>query len=87
MIPPEIAGWVPAVVFPTASLLQLLRLLKIEDTEALSVSTWLMMALANICMFIFMEKYWAPQAILANLLNAAIQIVIVAIALRKRRRH
>ena len=76
-----IAGWVPAIILPTASLLQLVTLLKRKDASGVSALSWLLFALANVGAYFFAEKYWALQSILAFLLTAALNVAIVVVAM------
>lgn len=80
----ELAGWVPAIIFPGASLVQLFTVIKSPHTEGVSIVTWLLFALANVAAYIYLQKYWAPQA-LAFILAAIFQTLIAVITYRKRR--
>ena len=82
---PDLAGWIPAAVFPGASLLQLVKLLKSRSVEGVSLATWLLFVLANIGMYIFTEKYFVIQSIVTNLVTASIQGTIVVLILVRRR--
>lgn len=79
----DLIGWIPGVVFPGASLLQLIAVIKSPHTDGVSITTWLMFALANIAAYVYLQKYWAPQAI-AYLIAAVIQVAIAVVAYRKR---
>jgi hypothetical protein len=81
-----VLGWVPAVVFPTASLVQLVVLVRARSGVGVSALTWALFALANLCLFAYMENRAEPQALATTLGTAAIQVAIVVLALRWRRR-
>jgi hypothetical protein len=49
-----------------------------------SVATWILFSFANVGMYLYTEKYVAPQA-LALLLTAVIQAMIVLLALIKKK--
>ena len=73
----EIAGWIPAIILPTATAFQLYRIIKTKNVLGVSMTTWLLLAFANIGLYIFAEKYFEIQAILALLLTAILDILIV----------
>jgi hypothetical protein len=73
-----VLGWVPAVVFPTASLVQLVVLVRARSGVGVSALTW--------ALFAYMENRAEPQALATTLGTAAIQVAIVVLALRWRRR-
>lgn len=80
----DLAGWVPAVIFPGASFLQLLKVIRSESVAGISIVTWLLFVLANLGMYVFTEKYFVIQSIITNLLTAAIQgSVVVVVWVRK----
>ena len=79
-------GWFPAIVFPLATALQLIKMLRARSVAGVSRLTWGLFASANVCMYIYMEKYFEPQS--AGLLfNALLQIVIVLIVALAHRRE
>jgi len=45
----EILGWVPAVVFPAATMLQLLVIVRRKTAAGVSITAWTAYAIANIC--------------------------------------
>ena len=75
----EFAGWLPAIVIPAATLLQLNQVYNASSVDGVSWPTWLMFGLANIGFYIYTEKYKSVQSILGFLGTAAIDFVIVAI--------
>ena len=76
----ELAGWLPAVVFPIATFLQLWVILKNRSGDGVSKSTWLLFGIANIGLYIYAEKYDSIQSIIGMLLTAALDFVIVFLA-------
>ncbi|MFO0784081.1 MAG: hypothetical protein U0636_10415 [Phycisphaerales bacterium] len=78
---------VPAVVFPLASVVQLVVLIKAGNSRGVSVLTWSMFAFANVCLFVYMPNRWEPQALATTLGTATVQVVIVALAVHWRRRE
>jgi uncharacterized protein with PQ loop repeat len=80
----QLIGWIPALILPTATLLQLIRLIRAKSSEGVSTATWALFAVANVSLYIFTEKYTAPQAILGMLLTALLNVAIVVLALAKR---
>jgi hypothetical protein len=79
-------GVVPAIIFPVASLVQLVALIRSRSGRGISVLTWSLFILANLCLFMYMENRGELQAIATTMLTAVIQTVIVALAIKWRHR-
>lgn len=80
----DLAGWIPAAIFPGASLLQLIKVLRSNSVEGISLMTWLLFVFANLGMYVFTEKYFVVQSIITNLVTAGIQGSIVVLVLMRR---
>ena len=80
----DAVGWVPAVVFPAASILQLMTLLRRGRSEGVSVLTWSLFAVANVCLYLTVAEWTRPQVIVTTLGTALVQVVVVMTALRLR---
>lgn len=82
----EISGWIPAVVLPTATLIQLIKIARAKSAEGVSLMTWLLFGFANLGMYVFTEKYFALQTLIGLLGTAVLNFIIVAmiISLRKK---
>lgn len=78
-------SWVPAVVFPGATLLQLLTIVRKRTSEGVSVPAWTAYAFANVCLFLYTEKYTELESILGALGTAALNLCIVFAAIRYRK--
>ena len=76
-----LAGWLPAVIIPLATLLQCIEVFRADSVEGVSWTTWLLFGIANIGFYIFTEKYTQLQSILGFLGTAVIDFVIVAYVL------
>ena len=81
----EILGWVPALVFPLASGLQLLAILHRRCSLGVSIPAWSLFAIANICLFVYTEKYGELESIIGALGTAVLNICIVVAAVRYRK--
>ena len=77
----EFIGWVPAVIIPTATVIMLINVFTKKSLEGTSIWSWLLFGLANVCFYIYAEKYRSPQAILGFLGTALLDFVIVAVIL------
>jgi len=80
----NIAGWLPAIIFPTATLIQLIAILRSSNAKGISPLTWTLFGIANIALYIYTEKYSAPQTIIGFLGTALADFVIAAMAMRSR---
>lgn len=78
-------GWVPAVVFPLASVVQLVVLVRTRDGRGVSAVTWSLFALANLCLWLYMENRMELQAMATALCTAGVQVAVVVLALRWRK--
>ena len=76
----QIAGILPAIVFPAATLAQLARMIRARSAAGVSVATWLLFGFANLAIYIYAERYTEWQAIVGMLFTAVIDFVIVALA-------
>lgn len=85
MSPNQLAGILPAVVFPAATLLQLVRLWRRRSGAEVNLATWLLFGFANLAIYFYAERYAEWQAIVGMLFTAAIDFAIVALALAFRR--
>ncbi|MBW2996360.1 hypothetical protein KY332_03605 [Candidatus Woesearchaeota archaeon] len=73
----QIVGWIPAIILPTATAIQLGKIWKLKNAEGVSITTWLLLAFANTGLYIFTEKYFVVQAVLACLVTAILDVIIV----------
>lgn len=73
----NLVGWIPAVILPTATLSQLVKIIRSKSVEGVSLATWLLFGIANVGLYIFTEKYFALQSLLGLLGTAIMDFVIV----------
>ena len=76
-----LAGILPAIVFPVATLMQLVRIVRQRSTAGVSVATWLLFGFANVAIYFYAERYTEWQAIVGMLLTAVLDFAIVGLAL------
>ncbi len=77
----DIAGWIPAIILPVATISQLAKIVQEKNAEGVSLITWFLFGVANIGLYLFTEKYFALQSVVGLLGTAILDFVIVAIAL------
>ncbi|MDK9706196.1 MAG: hypothetical protein OEL83_04015 [Desulforhopalus sp.] len=82
---PSIAGWIPAIILPLASLMQLVKILRERNVQGISVISWFLFGLANIGLYIFTEKYYAIQSLLGLLGTALVNFTIAILVLKMRK--
>ena len=75
----DIAGWIPAIVLPSATISQLIKILRADSVNGVSIISWFLFGLANIGLYIFTEKYFTLQSIMGLLLTAILDFMIVAL--------
>ena len=76
----QIVGILPAIVFPAATLLQLIKIVRRRSASGVNIGTWLLFGFANVAIYIYAERYSEWQAIIGMLLTAILDFVIVALA-------
>jgi hypothetical protein len=84
---PEIvsmAGWLPAIIFPAATLIQLIAILRTNSVKGVSPLTWTLFGIANIAVYVYTEKYFAVQTIIGFLGTALLDFIIAGITVRER---
>ncbi|MET0377887.1 MAG: hypothetical protein ABW049_02755 [Spongiibacteraceae bacterium] len=77
----QLAGIIPAIIFPAASLSQLLTIARRKSADGVSVTTWVMVAIANISLFIYSGNYADPLNIIALLGAAALNVCVAGLAI------
>ncbi len=77
----QVAGILPAVVFPAATAFQLIQIIRTRSVAGVSAATWSLFGLANIAMYIYAERYLEWQAIFGMLLTAVLDFAIAGLAL------
>ena len=83
----HLAGFLPAVVFPSATVVQLARMVRTRSAAGVSISTWLLFGFANLAIYVYAERYGEWQAICGMLLTAVLDFVIVGLALLRYRQR
>lgn len=76
-----LAGVLPAIIYPTATALQIVRIVRDRSTVGVSKTSWLLFGVANISLYIYAGHYTEWQAIVSLLLSAVLDFVIVGLAL------
>ncbi|MBN2340568.1 MAG: hypothetical protein JXX29_14440 [Deltaproteobacteria bacterium] len=77
----NLAGWIPAVVFPSATGWQLFKIVKSKNAAGVSVLTWLLFGIANIGLYVYTEKFGSFQSIFGFLGTAMLDFLIVGITI------
>lgn len=83
----QLAGVLPAIVFPAATGFQLLRILRTRSVAGVSATSWILFGFANISLYLYTERYVEWQAIIGMLLTAALDFAIAGLALVGLRRR
>lgn len=80
----ELIGFIPAIVFPVATLAQLHYLVKNKTADGVSILAWSAFSLGNASLYIYTEKYNELQSIIGLLVTAVLQLLIVGLVLKYR---
>lgn len=72
----QISGWIPALIFPLACLAQLVKILREQSADGVSVMAWIAFGFANISLYVYTEKYSSLQTIIGMLGQAVIDFLI-----------
>lgn len=70
------AGWLPAIIFPTATLFQLIPVIQ-GQTAGVSAVAWTMFGFANLGAYVFSTQKSTIQIILAFLVSSIMDFMIV----------
>lgn len=81
----EWIGYIPAVIFPAATLMQLWHLLKTKTSDGVPALTWLAFAVGNLSLYVYAEKYTELQSIIGQLVTAGLQIYVVFLIMKYRK--
>ena len=63
----DLVGFVPAIIFPAAGLVQLATIIKRKEAGGVPVLTWSMVGVANVCLYVYTQKYGDLLTIFATL--------------------
>ncbi len=77
----KLSGWLPAIIIPAATIIQLVTIFKDRSTQGVSWLTWFLFGVANIGLYIYTEKYSALQSIVGLLGSAALDFLIAGLAI------
>ncbi len=78
----EVMGWIPAVIFPGATLIQLIAILRARSAAGASAITWVLFGVANLGLYGWTGKHLALQSLIGLLGTAALDFLIVLVILR-----
>ncbi len=82
----EWIGYIPAIIFPCATIIQIAHLLKSKSSEGVSALAWGAFSVGNICLYLYTEKTQEIQAILGLLVTSMLQIYIIFLVYRFKKR-
>lgn len=77
----QLAGVLPAIIFPTATAFQFVRIVRQRSAAGVSAVTWSLFGIANVALYVYAERYAEWQSILGLLLTALLDFAIAGMAL------
>lgn len=77
----DLCGWLPAVIIPLATIIQLSAILRNRSTTGVSALTWFLFGVANVGLYVYTEKYSDIQSIVGLLGSALLDFVITGLAI------
>lgn len=77
----NLSGWLPAVIIPMATLIQLVDIFKRRSAAGVSWLTWFLFGIANIGLYVYTEKYSSIQSIVGLLGPATLDFAIATLAI------
>lgn len=83
---PQLAGFLPAIVFPVATFVQLWHMWRRRSAAGVAVAPWVLFGFANFALYFYTERYTEWQAISGMVLTAVLDFLIVALTLVLRKR-
>ena len=78
----ELIGYIPAIIFPAATIIQLLHMLKTKTSEGVSPIAWGAFALGNVSLYVYTEKYYELQSIIGLLVTSVLQFIIIVLVFK-----
>ncbi|MEE2000153.1 hypothetical protein QWY20_01700 [Alkalimonas sp. MEB108] len=78
-------GMIPAIIFPVATLVQVVHLLRVKNAAGVSALSWSAFAVGNLALYVYTEKYLEWQALLGLLGTALLQVYLIALILHYQR--
>ena len=81
----ELIGYIPAIIFPAATIIQLLYMFKTKTSEGVSPLAWGAFALGNVSLYVYTEKYYELQSIIGLLVTSILQLVIIVLVFKYRK--
>jgi hypothetical protein len=82
----QIAGAIPAIIFPAGSITQLYAIVSRRSATGVSALTWFFAGFANICLYVYTQKYGEWESIVAFLFSSILNFTICGMAIYYRRR-
>lgn len=73
----ELGGFLPAILFPVATVLQLYKLIQNKKIGGVSESTWILMFVGNVGLYALSGRYTSWKAIIGYLGSAMLNLGIV----------
>lgn len=77
----SLSGWLPAIIIPVATLIQLVDILRRKSAAGVSGLTWFLFGIANIGLYIYTEKYSSIQSIVGLLGPATLDFAIASLTI------
>lgn len=77
----QLAGWLPAIILPAATFIQLFKIIQKKTAKGISITTWTLFLFANLGLYIYTEKFFEIQSILSLLLTAVLDLFIIIVIL------
>ncbi len=74
-------GWLPAVIIPMATLLQLVAIVRKRSAAGVDWVTWFLFGVANVGLYIYTEKYGDIQSVVGLLGSALMDFAIASLVL------
>ena len=77
----QFSGWLPAIIIPVATIIQLSTIIKNRSARGVSGLTWALFGIANVGLYLYTEKYADIQSIAGLLGSAVLDFIIAGLAL------
>jgi uncharacterized protein with PQ loop repeat len=75
----QMIGWVPAIIFPLAALMQLYKIYIVRCADGVSAMAWFAFGIANLSLYIYAEKYEEMQTLVGMVGQALIDFMIAGL--------
>ncbi|HJM47607.1 MAG TPA: hypothetical protein QGH56_07275, partial [Candidatus Marinimicrobia bacterium] len=82
----DLLTWFPAIILPGSTMIQIVKIVKSQKSEGVSWLSWFLFGIANIGAYFLAQNYFSIKVILAFILTAILDFIIVLLVFTYRKK-